>query len=119
MIKITVHPSTAAIFFHDHVTFHENHENDHDDGYYSKGICWLHRLCTSTRDRGQDYGQQSSCKIQCWSMPMVHTCAQLYTAICLWAGPVGVARFVEISRGGACGRGQVLIKSQGLGQGQG
>ena len=26
---------------------------------------------------------------------------------------MGVARFARISRGGACGRGQVLVKSQG------
>ena len=46
-------------------------------------------------------------------MPMVHACAQLYVARRLWAGPVGVARFTKISRGGVCGRGQVLVKSQG------
>ena len=47
-------------------------------------------------------------------MPMVHTCAQLYAARCLWVGPVGVARFTKISRG----RGQVLVKNQaGLSQG--
>ena len=54
-------------------------------------------------------------------MTMVHTCAQLYAARCLWAGPVGVARFTKISRGGVCGRAEVLVKNQrsksGLGQG--
>ena len=39
-------------------------------------------------------------------MPMVHTCAQLYAARCLWVGPVGVARFTKISRGAWSGFGQ-------------
>ena len=46
-------------------------------------------------------------------MPTVHPCTQLYAARCLWAGLVGVARFIKISGGGVCGRGQVLVKSQG------
>ena len=47
------------------------------------------------------------------NMPTVHPCTQLYAARCLWAGLVGVARFIKISGGGVCGRGQVLVKSQG------
>ena len=46
-------------------------------------------------------------------MSIVHACAQLHAVKCPGVGFMGVVKFKQISRGGANGRGQNLVKSQG------
>ena len=72
--------------------------------------CWLHRLCTSTRDRGQDFGQRSSSKSRAGQgsssslgqgSRYVHS-PRMRTTTCrksLGAAFMGVAKFTQLGVG--------------------